>query len=42
MGETLAKVLALNFGSIDALMQANEERLLEINEVGPEIAKERS
>jgi DNA ligase (NAD+) len=40
VGEHVAKLLAGKFGSIERLVQANESDLLEINEIGPEIAKE--
>ncbi|MFZ6748065.1 NAD-dependent DNA ligase LigA [Undibacterium sp. Ren11W] len=39
VGETTAKDLALSFADIDALMTANEERLLNVTEVGPVVAK---
>lgn len=39
IGEHLAKVLEREFGSLDDLMQANEEDLLAINEIGPVVAK---
>jgi DNA ligase (NAD+) len=38
VGERTAEFLAEHFGSMDALMQASEEELLEVNEVGPRIA----
>jgi DNA ligase (NAD+) len=38
VGERTAEFLAEYFGSIDALMTANEEELQEVNEVGPNIA----
>ena len=37
VGERTAEFLAEHFGSMDALMQASEEELLEVNEVGPRI-----
>jgi DNA ligase (NAD+) len=38
VGERTAEFLAEQFGSMEALMQASEEELLEVNEVGPRIA----
>ncbi len=38
VGERTAEFLAEHFGSLDALMQAPVEELLEVNEVGPRIA----
>lgn len=38
VGETVAVVIADNFDSLEDLMNADEEELLEINSVGPEIA----
>jgi DNA ligase (NAD+) len=38
VGERTAEFLAEHFGSMDALMQASEEELEEVNEVGPRIA----
>jgi DNA ligase (NAD+) len=39
VGEATAKALALHFGSIDALVAANEENLLEVNDIGPVVAQ---
>ncbi|MGZ4731144.1 MAG: NAD-dependent DNA ligase LigA, partial [Terriglobales bacterium] len=39
VGERTAQFLAGHFGSMDALMQASEEELQEVNEVGPRIAQ---
>lgn len=39
VGETVAQKLARNFGSLEALMDASEEKLAEIYEVGPQIAQ---
>ncbi len=39
VGETLAKTLAAKFASIDRLQQASTEDLLEIHEIGEEVAK---
>ncbi len=39
VGERTAQFLAEHFGSMDALMQASEEELQEVNEVGPRIAQ---
>jgi DNA ligase (NAD+) len=38
VGERTAQFLAEHFGSMDALMNAGEEKLQEVNEVGPRIA----
>jgi DNA ligase (NAD+) len=38
VGEHIAQVLAKNFGSLEALKQANREQIQKIREVGPEIA----
>ena len=38
VGERTAEFLAEHFGSMDALMKANQEELQEVNEVGPRIA----
>jgi DNA ligase (NAD+) len=38
VGETTARDLARHFGSLDALMQADEETLLEVADVGPVVA----
>ncbi len=40
VGERTAQFLAEHFGSMDALMNAKEEELLEVDEVGPRIAAE--
>jgi DNA ligase (NAD+) len=39
VGERIAGILAHRFPSLDALMQASEEDLLDVDEVGPEVAK---
>ncbi len=39
VGERTAEFLAEHFGSLDLLMQASEEELEEVNEVGPRIAR---
>jgi len=39
VGEATAKDLAKHFGSLDAIMQASEEQLLAVNDVGPVVAK---
>jgi DNA ligase (NAD+) len=39
VGERTAQFLAEHFGSMDTLMEASEEQLLDINEVGPRIAE---
>ncbi len=38
VGESTAKDLARHFGSLDALMAATREQLLEVNDVGPIVA----
>jgi DNA ligase (NAD+) len=38
VGETTARDLARHFGSLDALMQADEQTLLEVGDVGPVVA----
>ncbi len=39
VGEATAKDLARHFGSLDAIMDATEEQLLQVNEVGPVVAR---
>jgi DNA ligase (NAD+) len=39
VGETVAKKLAVHFGSIDALMKARQEELKEAEEIGEKIAR---
>jgi DNA ligase (NAD+) len=39
VGEATAKDLARHFGRLDTLMQASEEALLEVNDVGPVVAR---
>ena len=39
VGEATAKELARHFGALDPIMQASEEQLLEVNDVGPIVAK---
>ncbi|MGS0742772.1 NAD-dependent DNA ligase LigA [Glaciimonas sp. GG7] len=39
VGEATAKELASHFGNIDAVMQAAEEQLLEVADIGPVVAK---
>jgi DNA ligase (NAD+) len=39
VGEATAKELARHFGRLDALMDAREETLLQVNDVGPVVAK---
>ncbi|HZQ67974.1 MAG TPA: NAD-dependent DNA ligase LigA [Terriglobales bacterium] len=39
VGERTAQFLAEHFGSLDAVMNASEEQLQEVDEVGPRIAK---
>jgi DNA ligase (NAD+) len=38
VGETTARDLALNFGSLDKLLSAQEKQLLAVNDVGPVVA----
>ncbi len=38
VGETTARDLARHFGSLDALMKADEAKLLEVQDVGPAVA----
>ncbi|TAG26135.1 MAG: NAD-dependent DNA ligase LigA [Burkholderiales bacterium] len=38
IGESTARDLAKHFGSLDAIMDATEEQLLEVNDVGPIVA----
>lgn len=38
VGQHLAKVLARHFGSLDRLIGANEKELLDLKEVGPQVA----
>ena len=39
IGESTAKDLAKHFGKLDAIMDASEEQLLEVNDVGPVVAQ---
>jgi len=39
VGETTAKLLSEHFGDLHAIMDAPEERLREVREIGPEVAK---
>ena len=39
VGETTARTLAVHFGSLPALMQADEEALLVVEDVGPVVAE---
>jgi len=39
VGEATAKELARHFGALDAVMDASEEALLQVNDVGPIVAK---
>ena len=38
VGEATAKELARHFGTLDAIMDASEEQLLQVNDVGPIVA----
>lgn len=39
VGEATARALAMHFGELDPLMEASEEQLLEVQDVGPIVAK---
>jgi DNA ligase (NAD+) len=39
VGESTAKELARHFGNLDALLQASEEQLLEVSDIGPVVAQ---
>ena len=39
VGEHIAELLARHFGSLELLQQADEEELISINEIGPQIAE---
>ncbi|MEJ8821318.1 NAD-dependent DNA ligase LigA [Variovorax humicola] len=39
VGESTAKDLAKHFGKLDAILDASEEQLLEVNDVGPVVAQ---
>jgi DNA ligase (NAD+) len=39
VGESTAKALARHFGALDAIMEASEEQLLQVNDVGPIVAQ---
>lgn len=39
VGEATAKALARHFGTLDAIMEATQEQLLEVGDVGPVVAK---
>ena len=39
VGETTAQTLARHFGTLEALMQADEEALIEVQDVGPVVAQ---
>lgn len=38
VGQHIAKVLAKEFGTLDAIMESDEDRFLAVNEIGPEIS----
>ena len=42
VGDATAKALAHHFGTLDAIMEATEEQLLEVSDVGPIVAKKHS
>lgn len=39
VGEATAKLLDEHFGDLDSIMEATEEKLMEVREIGPEVAK---
>ncbi|MBI4529228.1 MAG: NAD-dependent DNA ligase LigA [Deltaproteobacteria bacterium] len=39
VGDATAKLLADHFGDLGSLMEASEEKLMEVREIGPEVAK---
>ena len=39
VGEATAKLLAEHFGDLSAIMEASEEQLTEVREIGPQVAK---
>lgn len=39
VGEATAKLLTEHFGDLDTIMNATEEKLMEVREIGPEVAK---
>ncbi len=39
VGEATAKLLADHFGDLSSIMEASEEKLTEVREIGPEVAK---
>jgi DNA ligase (NAD+) len=39
VGEATAKLLADHFGDLGSIMEASEEQLIEVREIGPEVAK---
>jgi len=39
VGEATAKLLADHFGNLNSIMEATEEKLTEVREIGPEVAK---
>jgi DNA ligase (NAD+) len=39
VGEATARLLAEHFGDLQAIMKASEEQLMEVREIGPEVAK---
>jgi DNA ligase (NAD+) len=39
VGEATAKLLAEHFGDLKPIMEASEEQLMEVREIGPEVAK---
>jgi DNA ligase (NAD+) len=39
VGEATARILAEHFGDLQSIMEASEEQLMEVREIGPEVAK---
>jgi DNA ligase (NAD+) len=39
VGEATARLLAEHFGNLKAIMEASEEQLIEVREIGPQVAK---
>ena len=39
VGEATAKLLADHFGDLNSIMETTEEKLIEVREIGPEVAK---
>ncbi|HWO42922.1 MAG TPA: NAD-dependent DNA ligase LigA [Candidatus Eisenbacteria bacterium] len=39
VGEATARLLAEHFGNLDGIMEASEEKLMEVRDIGPEVAR---